>query len=401
MSQLNINKQSSTLHIISYKEQEIYLLGTAHISQESANEIEQLTTEHSFDTIGIELDAERHKSITTKDKWEALDIFKVIKQGQAPLLMIQMALAGMQKRLGEKLNTKSGVDMLKGLEIQQQQNLKLALLDRSIKTTFVRAWRKSSLWQKNNILAVIFASAFDKTKIDEEELEKLKEGNSLDHLLEEMGSTLPSIKKVLIDERDQFLANSILETKCQRMLAVVGAGHVPGIISHIEKVSAGATDLPSNRELNELPPKSKWMTLVYILLPLAIVLMIVAAYVLKGQDAGNTLTLTWVLYNSIASGLLTLLAFPHPVAFLAAAVFSPITSLIPVIGVSFFSGLSQAWFRKPQVADFQNLSQNIESFKGWYKNKITRIFLVMILSTLGSLLGGLAATAKILQNLPF
>jgi pheromone shutdown-related protein TraB len=206
----------------------------------------------------------------------------------------------------------------------------------------------------------------------------------LETLLADVGKSLPVLKDILIDERDQYLTHKIRTAPGDKIVAVVGAGHVPGI----KKYWNAEIDVD---RLNQIPPKGKFSGLLKWIIPLGILILFVWGFYRGGTHVGANMIFWWILANGILAGLGAAIALAHPLTILSSFLAAPLTSLNPMIAAGWVSGLVEAFSRKPKVRDFENLSQDILSVKGFWKNKITRILLVVIFTNLGSAIGTLVA----------
>ncbi|NQU64144.1 MAG: TraB/GumN family protein [SAR324 cluster bacterium] len=356
------------------------LIGTAHISRESIDEVAEVISDIKPDTVCVELCAGRYESIRNAEHWKNMDIVKVVKEGKAPMLMMNLILSAFQKKMGDKLGVKPGAEMVKAIQIAEDTGSAIVLADRDITITFKRAWGNLSLWEKAKLFGQIFGSVFETPDISEDEVEALKEGDMLTEAIDMMAKELPGIKSVLIDERDRFQAAKILEAKGETIVAVVGAGHIPGILHHMENPG----DIS---ELEIIPPPGKIGKILKWGIPFGILAVI--GYGFFGMNAEVSLEMAkrWILANGILSALGAMLAGGHILTILVAFVAAPITSLNPTIAAGWVSGLTEAWIRKPKVEDFENLPLDITSIRGFRKNEITRILLVVVFSNLGSSIG--------------
>lgn len=367
---------------------EIKLIGTAHISRNSIDEVRNIITEEKPDIICVELDKGRYNSITQKDNWENLNLTKVFKEGKGFLLIANLVMASFQRRLGNELGVKPGEEMKTAIETAESQNIPYSFCDREVQITLRRAWAKCSFWSKNKLLASLLASAFTTEKMDAKEIENLKNKNELDGMMNELSGYLPEVKETLIDERDHYLAANIWTacTNKKKIIAVIGAGHIQGIINHLEKLAAG--EMTTNVDaLNQIPPRSKIAMAVPYLIPLALIGLLAAGFFLSGVEKSAAMLLQWVLWNGSLSALGAAIALAHPFAIIISFLGAPLTSLTPVVGVGLLSGLVQITFHKPRVADMQNLSGDVTGIKSIYRNRITRALLVFFLSSLGSSIG--------------
>jgi pheromone shutdown-related protein TraB len=309
-----------------------------------------------------------------------MNIVKVIKEGKAPMLMANLVLSAFQKKMGDKLGVKPGAEMIAAIQVTEEVGATTVLADRDVTVTLKRAWGNLSLWEKFKLFTQIFASVFESPDISEEEIEDLKQGDMLTEAIEMMSKELPSIKTVLIDERDLYQAAKIYEAPGETIVAVVGAGHVPGII---EKIGT-SVDL---RRLETVPPPGNIGRILKWLIPVAIFAVIGYGFFMVDAAVSLEMAKRWILANGILAALGALLAGGHILTVLVAFIAAPITSLNPAIAAGWVSGLTEAWVRKPKVEDFENLANDITSIKGFRKNEITKILLVVVLSNVGSAIG--------------
>ncbi|MBQ0072024.1 MAG: TraB family protein, partial [Spirochaetales bacterium] len=224
-------KISDTYHIIRFDNGDVlHLVGTAHVSKDSVKEVQEIIEKESPDRVCIELDAGRMKSKSKESSWEEMDIKKVFKEGKGFLLLANTALASFQKRMGAQTGADPGAEILGAAKLAEEKGIPVSLCDREIQTTFRRAWYKSSLWNKCKLLATLISAAFSDEEISEEELAELKNEETLESMLKEVAKELPSVKEVLIDERDRYLATSMYTAEGHVKVGVIGAGHTQGLI---------------------------------------------------------------------------------------------------------------------------------------------------------------------------
>ncbi|MBN1797820.1 MAG: TraB/GumN family protein [Spirochaetales bacterium] len=377
---------NDTVQTIKLKGKKITLVGTAHVSQASVVEVEEVIRKEKPDCVCVELDATRYKTLTQSNVWKNLDITKVLKERKGFLLLANIVLASFQRRLGLNVGVKPGEEMLKAIEVAKDLNIPCEFCDREVQVTLRRAWAKSSFWGKNKMLAALLASVFTKEKLTEEEMEKLKEKSLMHNMMEELANYLPSVKEVLIDERDRYLATKIFNTKGKNLVAIVGAGHLEGIIQNLKRLEKGeqANDIA---DIDVIPPKKTITKLIPWVVTVLVLGLIAAGVVLGGAEKGFNMAWTWFASNTIFTSLGAALALAHPLAILLAAVAAPFTSLIPVVGAGMVGGLVQYYIMRPKVRDFESLYSDLNTFKGFYKNRVLKIFWVFFLSGLGSMVG--------------
>lgn len=376
----------------------ITLVGTAHVSKESIEEVENTIKEIKPDCVAIELDEKRAASIQNPNKYSQLDIVKVLKRHEGFLMLANLILASFQRRMGLNAGVKPGDEMLAAIKVAKELNIPTSLVDRPIQITLKRAWGKNSFWGKIKLFALLLSSAFSKEEIEPEEVEKLKNNSEMDSMMNELSKDMPVIKAVLIDERDKFLASKIWTSTGNNIVAVIGAGHLPGVEAHLNKLAAGQ-ESPDVEEISQLPPKGFFGKIFMWLIPALIIGLIVAGFIYGGAKAGSQMLTTWFLWNSIPAAILSAIAAAHPLTIVIAFLGAPLTSLCPFVGIGFCTALIQAIVCKPRVSDMETLQDDVASLKGFYKNRILRILLIFIMSTLGSSIGTFVAGADIIGQL--
>ncbi len=385
---------SEDVHVIHYNNRTILLVGTAHISQESVALVQEVIQQERPDGVCIELDEKRYQALSETKRWQALDLKQIIKDKQLSTLMINLLMASYQKKLGKQLGVKPGAELLAAAQCAKEQNIPIALCDRDVRITLRRAWKSTSLFKKGYLLTTLFASLFDKTEISEEKLAELKQKDVLSELMGEMGEILPNVKKVLIDERDIYLSEKIKATNGNRLVAVVGAGHVLGIQKLFAIDNRKVLD-----EISTIPPISKGWKIAGWSFPVLIIGSIIAIGLQKGGgDAGSNLVY-WILANGIPSAIGGLLALANPLTIIGAFVAAPITSLTPVIGAGYVAAFIQVMMAPPLVKEFETVGDDMGTIFGWWKNKLLRVFLVFLLTGLGSSLGTYIGGYEIIKNL--
>ena len=380
---------------LNYKDKEIYLVKTAHVSKNSINDVKECIGEVKPDSICIELDEDRYKKISDPEKWSDTDIVKIIKEKKVGFLLGHLILASFQRRMAINMDSNSGGEMLEGIKQAKELNVPLVLADRPIKTTFSRIWNSLGLYEKSKLIVSIIGSIFDDEEISEEDLQALKEADALEAALNEVGKEFPNVKKILVDERDAYLSSKIKNAPGKKIVAIIGAAHAGGIERNLDK------DIDIN-ELNVVKKKKGIGTVIKWLIPIAIISIII--YTLwSNRDAGLSQIKSWILWNGTLSAIGTLLAFGHPLSILTAFVMAPITSLNPLLAAGWFAGLVEAMIRKPKVKDFENLGEDTNTLKGFWKNRVTRILLIVVFanvfSSIGTFISGLDIFTTFLKNI--
>ena len=395
---MGYSRMSQTQKVLELNGRKITLIGTAHVSKESIDEVTQTIKSLNPDCVAIELDEKRADSIQNAEKYSQLDIIKVLKRHEGFLLLANLILASFQRRMGLNVGVKPGDEMLAAINTANEMNIPSVMVDRPIQITLKRAWAKNSFWGKCKLFALLISSAFSKEEVDPSEIENLKNSSEMDSMMEELAKEMPVIKKVLIDERDEYLASKIWDAQGENVVAVLGAGHLPGVEKHLQKLTSGEETTDVN-EISEIPPKSVVSKIAAWIIPALIIGLIVAGFIYGGKKAGTQLLTTWFLWNAIPAALLSIIALAHPITILVAFVAAPFTSLCPFIGIGFCTAIVQALVCKPKVSDMESLQDDVGSVKTFYKNRILKVLLVFILSTLGSALGTFAGGSNVIAKL--
>ncbi len=374
---------SGNVNEIVFDEKKILLVGTAHISQSSVDEVNKVIEQEQPDTVCIELCASRHQAMVDKDQWKNTDIFKVVREGKSFLLLSNLIMTAFQKRLGSQLGVKPGAEMLAAIQASERINAELQLVDRDVKITLQRTWRGMPFWGRMKVFSQLLASLFFREEISKEEIEKLKESDALSEAMQMLADQSPDMKRILIDERDQFMAEKIRQAPGKRIVAVVGAGHVKGLSLELEREHNLA-------ELETVPSPGKLGIWLKWGIPALIIGLIGYGFYAVDTDVSIEMIQRWFLINGTLSAIGTAIAFGHPITIATAFVAAPFTSLNPAVAAGWVAGLVEAFLRKPQVRDFEDLAEDITHLRGFWKNNITRILLVVMFANLGSAIGTFA-----------
>ncbi|WP_429884753.1 TraB/GumN family protein [Geoalkalibacter halelectricus] len=373
----------SDIHRLTLDDKEIILVGTAHISRESVDTVTRVIAEEQPDTVCIELDEQRFQALKNTNKWESLNLKEVIRKGQVPFLMTNLALAAFQKRMGLQTGIRPGAEMAAAADAAAALGARVELVDRNIRTTLLRVWRRTSLWKKAHIMATLVASLFESQKVSEEELARLRQTDTLSAMLEEMSRMLPSVKSVLVDERDIYMAYHIRNAPGRRIVAVLGAAHIPGIKRLFGEDISAATIA----EISRVPPKPIISRAIPWIIPAVVISLFVLGFFLGDRQQVAGAALAWVLANGGLSALGALLALGHPLTVASAFFAAPLTSLNPTVGAGFVTGLVQVMVAAPTVRDMERVGDDLVSVRGWWSNRLARVLLVFVFSSLGSTLG--------------
>lgn len=384
----------SEVRRIEVEGREFILVGTAHVSQSSVDLVREVIEREKPDRVCVELDPKRYEALSKKEQWEALDIKQVIRRKQFATLMVNLLLAAYQKRLGGQLGVEPGRELLEATRVAAENDIPIELCDRDVRVTLRRAIWATPLWRRFLLTAELLASIFDNPKLSEEQLQGLRQQDVLNELMAELGRALPSLKRVLIDERDAYLTEKMMRAEGRRLVSVVGAGHLQGICEALENHRQANLE-----ELEVIPPVAPIWKVVGWGIPVLIVASIAWIGWTKGADAAGDNIVYWILVNGISSALGGLVAFAHPLTILTAFVAAPITSLTPVIGAGYVCVFVQALLVPPVVKEFHSLGEDIVRVRRWWQSKLLRLFLTFVLTGWGSLLGSVLGIKEIVQNL--
>ncbi|MCB0333336.1 MAG: TraB/GumN family protein, partial [Bdellovibrionales bacterium] len=338
---MNIETIKDNVDLIQYDDRSIYIVGTAHVSEVSADLAEEVIREQCPDSVAVELCDARYTSLKNPDRWKDMDIVSVIRGGKSYVLLAQLMLAGFQKKLGDQLKIKPGAEMMRAIEVAEDIGSKTVLADRDIRTTLKRTWSSLGFFGMMKLLFSMIFGLFSTQEIDEKEIERLKESDALEELMKEFSDALPGVRTALIDERDQYLAGKIKAAPGNTVVAIVGAGHVPGIKSCFAK----DIDL---EKLEKLPKPKKLTKALAWFIPCLVLGMFIYGFSNSGAEKSYEMAATWFWWNGGLGALGSLLALGHPLTILAAFVASPFTSLNPFIAGGWVAGLVEALIRKPR-----------------------------------------------------
>lgn len=366
---------------------ELLLVGTAHISQESVETVRRVIADEEPDVVAVELDAERYKSMRSEVNWEDLDLLQIIRNKQLTFLLARLALASFQKRMGGFTGVKPGAELQAAIEAAEKSEYQVELIDRNIRTTLLRAWRGTPWWRRAELIAALGLGVFQKSEVDEEQLAEMREMANLSMILDELGEEMPDVKQVLVDERDAFMAYRLANIEAKKIVAVVGAAHKPGILRQIRQpITAEEHDA-----IDTVPPKGSFGKIFSWALPTIIIGLFIWGFFNADPTNFKNAALAWVLANGGLSALGAMIALAHPVTIIVAFLAAPITSLNPTVGAGMVTAFVQTVIAAPKVRDFQTIGDDIASWKGWWKNRLGRVLLVFIFSSLGSSLGTFVA----------
>lgn len=379
---------------------EIVLLGTAHVSPASVKAVRELLGSGSFDAVAVELCESRQRAMFDPDAMSRLDLLSVIRNKQVAMVSASLALGAFQMRIAEQYGIEPGAELRAAIDGALERGLPLALIDRDIGLTLRRTYASIPWWRRTEMIAGLLASVLSRDKIDESDIERLKQGDMLESTFSEFAEQSETIYRPVIDERDRYMAAHLRRLAegrdGGRVLAVVGAGHLAGIERYLAETAPAPQAVIA--ELEQAPPRARWPKV----LPWVIVAVILVGFVIgfsRNTDIGMQMVVDWVVINGGLAALGGIIALGHPLTIVAAAVGAPLTSLNPTIGIGFVTAATEIWLRKPQVGDFATLRRDVMHWKGWWHNRVSRVLLVFLLTTLGSAIGTYVAGARIFGRL--
>jgi len=372
------------------------LLGTAHVSRASVEAVVSMAGGGGYDAIAVELCPARHQALTKQQQWKDMDLYRIIREKKAGLVMANLALGAYQRRIAEQFGIEPGAELKAAADAAEAHNLPLQLIDRDLATTLKRSYRAVPWYKRLMLSAGLVMSTVSSDEIDEEQIEKLKEGDIIESTFTEFAEQSPELYEALIGERDRFMAARLRQENVandgKRILVVIGAGHLDGLAKYL----ASDQQDPQTEvdELSHLPPSSNWLKFIP---------WIIAAAVLTGfwigfsrsPELGWELVTLWVVINGGLAALGALIARAHPLTIISAMVAAPLTSLNPAVAAGMVTGLVESALRKPKVSDLEALRDDVTTIKGWFKNPATRILLVFFFSNLGSAIGTWVAGFRI------
>lgn len=397
---MNDPNPASPHFTVTLNDTQVTVLGTAHVSRASADEVRALMGSGEYDAIAVELCPSRYNTLVNPDALARMDLLQVLRQGKVPMVTASLALGAYQQRLAEEFGIEPGAEMRAAIECAKATHHPALLIDREVGVTLKRCYRAVPWWQRFGLFSGLLASVVSREKVTEEQVEQLKESDVLEATFAQFLQEAPELYRPLIDERDRYMAARLREEtnrrECRHLLAVVGAGHVKGIRRYLEEErSDPAAEIA---ELDREPKPARWPKV----LPWVIVALILTGFVIgfaRSPQLGFTLVLDWVLINGGLAAIGAAIAMAHPLTTLSAFVAAPFTSLNPTIGVGFVTAAVEAGLRKPSVGDFAALRRDTMHLKGWWRNKVSRVLLVFLLSTIGSAAGTYIAGFRIFDRL--
>jgi pheromone shutdown-related protein TraB len=363
-----------------------YVVGTAHVSQKSVDDVRTVIDTVHPDVVCVELCKSRFDALTKDSAFRDLDVFKVVREGKTLYLLGHLALASYQRRIGASLGVQPGAELVTATKTAAKRDIPVELIDRDINITLRRTWRNIGLWRRVTLLWSLLGGGDDDKDdgkgVTAETVESLKEPKALSEMLTELGKAVPEIKGPLVDERDLYLVSKMREAGegKKTVVAVVGAAHVPGMTKQL--------NAPIDRDaLDKIPPPALWWRIAKWAVPLAFLAILI--YIAKVSDAESfaKTMLAWIIPTSVGAGLFTAVTGGSPFSVGAAMLASPVARVYPLVRTGIVVGIVEAWRRKPSVVDCERLPDDTQTMKGFWKNPVTRILIIAVASGLGALIG--------------
>jgi pheromone shutdown-related protein TraB len=376
------------------------LLGTAHVSRASVDAVKEMSGSGEFDAIAVELCPARHQALTKQQQWKDMDLYRIIREKKAGLVMANLALGAYQRRIAEQFGIEPGAELKAAADAAVTHDISLQLIDRDLATTLKRSYRAVPWYKRMMLTTGLIMSTVSSDEIDEEQIEKLKEGDILESTFTEFAEQSPELYEALIGERDRFMAARLrqenVDNAGKRILVVIGAGHLEGLAKYL---ASDQEDPQAEVEsLSKLPPPKHWLKFI----PWAIAALVLTGFWLgfsRSPELGWELVTLWVVINGGFAAVGALVARAHPLTVLSAMIAAPLTSLNPAVAAGMVTGAVESWLRKPKVSDLEKLRDDATTIKGWFKNPATRILLVFFFSNMGSAIGTWVAGFQIFDAL--
>ncbi|WP_295452577.1 TraB/GumN family protein [uncultured Thiodictyon sp.] len=378
----------------------VTLLGTAHVSHASVDAVRRLLAGGDYDAVAVELCHSRFSALKDPNALAQMDLFSVIRQGRAYMMVANLALSAYQQRLADQFGIEPGAEQRVAVQLAEVQGLPVLLIDREIGVTLRRIAARLGWWRRYTLFAGLLTALFSAEEVGADEVERLKDGDVLETAFAEFAQDREDLFVPLIAERDRYMAAKLrLESDrvgARRVLVVVGAGHLKGLARDL------AADLGDPRacltDLEQVPPPSRWPAV----LPWLILVLVVGGLAwgfVQSPQLGWDLVFSWILITGGLCALGTLIAGGHPLTVLAGFLAAPLTTLHPAIGAGMVTGAVELWLRKPSMGDFGRLRHDVATLGGWWRNRVARVFLVFLLSSLGAAIGTWVGGARIAGRL--
>ena len=383
---------------------EYTLLGTAHVSRASVAAVRELIENEEFDAIAVELCDTRYRALRDRESWRNLDLLQIIRQGKAGMVAANLALSAYQRRLAEQFGIEPGAEMKVAAELADERRKPIWLIDREVSITLKRTYRSVGFLQRFGILSGLIASLFERGEVAEADIEKLKQGDILQGAFNEFAEQSEPLFRSLIGERDSYMvarlrqesADATDAASVRRVLAVIGAGHLAGMSRELTAQHDDPKTLIDT--LKTTPPPARWPKWLGLGV-LAFIIAAIAYTFTRGANLGVDALRDWVLFTGGFAALGALLGGGHPLSILTAFVVGPLKPFRPFVPVGAVAAAVEMALRRPRVADFEALRDDVLEWRGWWKNRVSRTLLVFQLCNFGMMAGEYLAGIRILKRL--
>lgn len=361
--------------IVDLGDRKVTIIGTAHVSKESREQVRNVIEEEQPDRVCVELDESRYRSLTSESGWADMNLVETIREGQGFTLFLTLLLSIYQRRLGLEQDIKPGEELLEAVETAKENSIEFSLVDRDINETFSRALDQLTLWEKIKLLSSFFV-------VEEEmDVEDLKQEDMLSTLVRELEEEFPSIKRTFLDERNEYMAEKILEEDFDHAVAVVGAAHVEGLADELRKTEE---DFTEDEDVQEDTGFSvPWFTVLKYGMPGFILVSLSYAFVFCGAAQGLLLARNAFLINAILPFIGAIIARSSPVTWLVSFVAAPFTSMDPALGAGMVAAYVEGKLNPPTVKEMEDIVE-ITEYRDLWGNQAGRILLSFVFVTLGS-----------------
>jgi pheromone shutdown-related protein TraB len=380
---------------------EYTLLGTAHVSRASVAAVREMIEQESFDAIAVELCDSRYRALRDREAWRNLDLLQIIRDGKAGMVAANLALSAYQRRLAEQFGIEPGAEMKAASDLAEQKGIDLWLVDREISTTLKRAYRSVRFWDRLGIVSGLITSLFERGEVAEAEIEKLKQGDMLQSAFSEFAEQSEPLYRSLIGERDTFMAARLREESSRapikKVLLVIGAGHLAGIERELKEQTTPPAELLT--QLRMTPPAASWPRWLGYGVLAIISAAIAYAFYAHGASFGAVALRDWILFTGIGAAVGAALGGGHPLTVVAAFIVAPLKPFRPLVPSGALAAAAEMWLRRPRVADFEALRDDVIDWRGWWKNRVSRTLLVFMLTNIGMMIGEYMAGFRILHRL--
>lgn len=378
------------MNTIEFLDKTIHFISTAHVSKASIDEVKETINQVKPEAVCIELDRGRAKNLTSPKKDSNVDIKTIIKQKKVMSFIANLVLSSYQRKIADDLNTEVGQEMKQAITSAKETGARIVYIDRDISITLNRIWGNLGFWRKAELISTLFSTFLSNESVNDQDIEEMKQSDLLYESLKELDQKLPEVSRSILHERNQYMAEMIKRAPEKNIVVVVGAAHTLGIIDALNH----DYDLD---ELRKMPVKKKNSIGSWIIPLSLITLALTLAF--KNPSVGLNQLLLWFALSSGLSTLGALLMGSHPWTLLVTLFGAPIGVLNPFLAVGMFSALTEAYFRPPLVSDFDTMSVDASTLKGWFKNKVLRILLIFVVTNLLSSLGTFISGGSMIKNI--